>query len=97
MILDIIFLTLVTLSCMMMFWAHFGKNPDGKELSFRLKMSIYWICLTLIGIVNILYYVIKDSHYIFHLVIGLVAFIEVGVEAIIVVCNLDKDLEKSEK
>lgn len=96
MVIDTINLALSILSCIMAFWAHFGKNSDGKELSFRLKMTIYWSCLTLIGIINILCYVINDNHYVCNLVTGLISFIIVCVQAIIVVWILGGDLEESD-
>ena len=96
MIIDWIFLSLILSSLVILFWVHFGKDPDGEPFSYRFRICTCWICLTVQGVVNILEYVLSSSHLILNLVIGLVAFIEVITEACYVVCRIDKELEDNE-
>ena len=98
MVLDVIFLSTIISALVIICWVHFGKNPNtGKEFSFRFKICTCWICLTIMGIVNVLYFVIKPEQSIFNLIIGIVCFLEVSTEAVLVVYRLDKELEESEK
>lgn len=96
MIIDWIFLSLVLSSLVILFWVHFGKDPEGKPFTYRFRICTCWICLAVQGVANILEYAFSSSHLILNLVIGLIAFTEVIVEACYVVCRIDKELEDSE-
>lgn len=98
MILDMILMSVIISALVIICWVHFGKDPNtGKEFSFRFRICTCWICLTITGIVNVLYFAIKPEHSIFNLIIGIVCFLEVSTEAVLVVFRLDKELEKDEE
>ena len=96
MIIDWIFLSLVLSSLVILFWVHFGKDPEGKPFTYRLRICTCWTCLAVQGVANILEYAFSSSHLILNLVIGLIAFAEVVFEACFVVCRIDKELEENE-
>lgn len=98
MILDMILVSVIISALVIICWVHFGKDPNtGKEFSFRFRICTCWICLTIMGIVNILYYVYKPEQAILNLIIGIICFLEVSTEAVLVVFRLDKELEESEE
>ena len=98
MILDMILMSVIISAFVIICWVHFGKNPNtGEKFSFRFRICTCWICLTLMGIVNILYFAIKPEQNVFNLIVGIICFLEVSTEAVLVVFRLDKDLEESEK
>ncbi len=96
MIINWIFLSLVFSSLVILLWVQFGKGPDGEPFTYRFRICTCWICLAVQGVANILEYAFSSSHFILNLVIGLIAFAEVVVEACLVVCRIDKELEESE-
>jgi hypothetical protein len=97
MVLDIIFVTLELIALFVILWVHLGKDFNGKEFSYRLKISTCWVSLTILGIINFLYYAFGPNHRTFNLVVGLIILVEICVEAVFVVYRLDKELEENEE
>ena len=97
MIIDWIFLSFILSAVVILLWVHFGKGPSGEEFSYRFKICTCWICLAIIGIINVLDYIIGPDRFIVNLIIGLVAFIEITAEACSIVCRIDRELEESEE